>query len=1162
MGASTDFLDSTPGMELMTRSSLHSMRNPSQVSIFLRETLTQEVDERNWSWSNLRRQFRVKGLEELYVHYQRRLQHAYFAVFLLLQIICTCSQIAVVTSTTEASMVDVMTYSILLLLCLPLFFLACTERLMPTRGSSPWRPAFISAMVLAALLAADLGPVVYHYQDEEQLRLRPLYGAHVILACYIFLPAPTGSVAVGFGLFTMCAHVACMALVSYEPGHPRYVARIFGEVLFLLAVNGLGMYFRLVSEVILRRTFLDRRACMESTYKLNYEKEQEEQLMLSILPRHIATQVKDDIRSIFQQLQTYRNTPLRKKPFNQLYVQKHENVSILYADVVEFAKLTVTLPVNKLVETLNELFGRFDEASEEHNVLRIKFLGDCYYCVAGVPTPNPQHAKSCVELGLDMIAIIREVREERRLNIDMRIGIHTGNILSGLLGVCKWQFDVWSKDVMIANRMEQTGKPGKVHITEQTRRHLGNEYEYESGFGDQKDPLLAKYNIKTHLISPPERIVEMHQERVFIRQQHQSRRSSSLINKMHDQYKSGSLLVPRPSHSRSQMRRSTGGSDYINGNSSPVRRRTVFMDSNLYVYQQMLKRTDAHMADAIDKMPLRKVDQWFRAEKIHPLLLKFENFRWELPFLKQADPLFKFYLSCSLFLLLCMLGLQALAFPSAPLLSWIAFLIGSGFLLILAPSSWACYIWHRYRDPHNELDRTPPPENGVALALYQLAQKMAQSVSLRSSLYLMVTLTLAVCALSNTLVTCEDVQDETNSNLTDSKKYPQLRGNCEIPWHVTQACSLALLCALVFLRTHFLLKLLTNLALLSFYSWYVWTANAELYMDGASTNPNLDPRWSHIMMVSFLAFCVHFVDRQADYMNRLDFCWKRQLLEEQDEASTTRTVNKMLLRNILPNHVAEVYLDMNRPHDELFHEEYEYVAVMFASLAGYSLHDDEAGAEEDGLQDDGIGGLKLLNEIITDFDKLLFDSEFHRVEKIKVAGYTYMAACGLEPGRRDSAASYASSRSSNCSVQQTLDHTVVLTKFAARMMAVLKALNKDAFQTFNLRVGICHGKVMAGVVGEKKPLYDIWGDTVNMASRMDSTGLPGRIQILEQTATLLESQGVKCEARGMTYVKGKGDVQTYFVSVGSDLHLIPKEIAPRKNDELGMDDSDFEETSL
>jgi len=85
---------------------------------------------------------------------------------------------------------------------------------------------------------------------------------------------------------------------------------------------------------------------------------------------------------------------------------------------------------------------------------------------------------------------------------------------------------------------------------------------------------------------------------------------------------------------------------------------------------------------------------------------------------------------------------------------------------------------------------------------------------------------------------------------------------------------------------------------------------------------------------------------------------------------------------------------------------------------------------------------------------LLFDSEFQRVEKIKVAGYTYMAACGLEPGRRDSTASFASSGSSSrCSSLHSTDHTVVLAKFATRMMLVLKALNKDAFQNFNLRVG-------------------------------------------------------------------------------------------------------------
>lgn len=85
--------------------------------------------------------------------------------------------------------------------------------------------------------------------------------------------------------------------------------------------------------------------------------------------------------------------------FSDLYVETHNNVTILYADVVNFSGLTVTLPVEKLVETLNDLFGSFDEASEKRKVLRIKFLGDCYYCVSGVPYPNKHHAASCVDLG-------------------------------------------------------------------------------------------------------------------------------------------------------------------------------------------------------------------------------------------------------------------------------------------------------------------------------------------------------------------------------------------------------------------------------------------------------------------------------------------------------------------------------------------------------------------------------------------------------------------------------------------------------------------------------------------------------------------------------------------------------------------------------------------
>ncbi|EEC02924.1 adenylate cyclase, putative, partial [Ixodes scapularis] len=246
---------------------------------------------------------------------------------------------------------------------------------------------------------------------------------------------------------------------------------------------------------------------------------------------------------------------------------------------------------------------------------------------------------------------------------------------------------------------------------------------------------------------------------------------------------------------------------------------------------------------------------------------------------------------------------------------------------------------------------------------------------------------------------------------------------------------------------------------------------------------------------------------QTEVTSRLDFLWKRQAQTNLQSMREICSYNTQLLRNVLPDHVATYFLTHDRKNEELYAQSYVCCGVLFASIPNFANFYSED-------INNGVECIRLLNEIIFDFDQLLDDERFQCLEKIKTISSTYMAASGLNPKDQNLCAWV---------------HLTALVDFAFSMKEALEDVNKHSFNNFKLRVGISHGPLVGGVIGARKPVYDIWGNTVNEASRMDSTGSLDHIQVPRATAQLLEEHGYNVQYRGPVQVKGKGTMETYYV---------------------------------
>lgn len=160
----------------------------------------------------------------------------------------------------------------------------------------------------------------------------------------------------------------------------------------------------------------------------------------------------------------------------------HGEATVLFADLVGFSALTRRLSPGHLVEVLNLIFSRFDEAAAGHHIEKIKTIGDCYMGATGVLTEAEGAAavEAVADFGLDLLRIVRETADEIGVPLSVRVGISTGPVVSGVIGRRKYSFDVWGETVNLASRMQSAGVAGRIQVSEGTYWRLQHAFEFET----------------------------------------------------------------------------------------------------------------------------------------------------------------------------------------------------------------------------------------------------------------------------------------------------------------------------------------------------------------------------------------------------------------------------------------------------------------------------------------------------------------------------------------------------------------------------------------------------------------------------------------------------------------------------------------------------------
>ena len=209
----------------------------------------------------------------------------------------------------------------------------------------------------------------------------------------------------------------------------------------------------------LQRSEFNAHRELEAAYQtLTAERTRSEQLLLNILPKPIVERLKRE---------------------NSTIADQFPEATVLFADIVGFTQLSSQISATELVVLLNLMFSMFDQLTEQHGAEKIKTIGDAYMVVAGLPTPRSDHAEAIANLALDMQQAVARFNIEQNQSFSIRIGINTGPVVAGVIGLKRFIYDLWGDTVNVASRMESHGLAGCIQVSEATYQCLKEQYLFE-----------------------------------------------------------------------------------------------------------------------------------------------------------------------------------------------------------------------------------------------------------------------------------------------------------------------------------------------------------------------------------------------------------------------------------------------------------------------------------------------------------------------------------------------------------------------------------------------------------------------------------------------------------------------------------------------------------